>query len=166
MPMKEKKSMKAHTVTFDTLQFSKRLTEAGMQPKLSEELTEVIADVLQDGDFVTKSHFDLTMSHFDLTLSHFDNKITLLDNKISLIENKMSLVENKINDLETKMDGKLNDLETKMDGKLNNLEARIDGKLGLLEARLIRWMVGLFLTNTTMIGAFIAISQFLSHAAK
>lgn len=155
--------MRAHA-TFDTLQFSKRLTDAGLEPKISEELTEVIADLFQESYFVTQSHSDLTKAYFD---NKIDTSISQLDNKIDISVNQL---EKKIDRLEAKLDASINRLDNKidfsvkrLDNKIDNLEAKMKTNMSQTETRLVKWMVGLFITNITIVSALIAVSQFLLH---
>ncbi|MCK0507949.1 DUF1640 domain-containing protein [Aromatoleum anaerobium] len=61
------------TITFDTLEFTRKLREAGFDEKQAEAVVRVMADA--QSSLVTREHFDVETK---LTREHFDAKIDLL----------------------------------------------------------------------------------------
>ena len=65
------------TITFDTLEFTRKLRDAGFDEKQAETVVRVIADA--QGTLVTRDHFDAKIENLDVRI---DNRFALTDAKI------------------------------------------------------------------------------------
>ena len=65
------------TITFDTLEFTRKLRDAGFDEKQAEIVVRVIADA--QGTLVTRDHFDAKIENLDVRI---DNRFALTDAKI------------------------------------------------------------------------------------
>ena len=65
------------TITFDTLEFTRKLRDAGFDERQAETVVRVIADA--QGSLVTCEHFDAKIENLDVRI---DNRFALTDAKI------------------------------------------------------------------------------------
>ena len=65
------------TITFDTLEFTRKLRDAGFDERQAEAVVRVIADA--QGQLVTREHFDAKIENLD---TRMDNRFALMDAKI------------------------------------------------------------------------------------
>ena len=65
------------TITFDTLEFTRKLRDAGFDEKQAESVVRVIADA--QGALVSREHFDAKIESFETRMGH---RFALMDAKI------------------------------------------------------------------------------------
>lgn len=75
------------TVTFDTLDATRRLRDAGFDEKQAETVVRVLADA-QAGQ-VTREHFDARMEQLEARL---DARLALLRTELAVVKGGMGLV--------------------------------------------------------------------------
>lgn len=63
------------TITFDTLEFTRKLREAGFDEKQAETVVRVIADA--QGTLVTREHFDARMASTDARIEASELRLTI-----------------------------------------------------------------------------------------
>ena len=78
--MKQRAVYMAHTITFDTLKFVRRLENAGIEQKQAEAITQAVSDVFEEN--LSDSIF--TKADGKVMLLEIDNKISKTETKIVL----------------------------------------------------------------------------------
>lgn len=95
--------------------------------------------------------------HFD-TLTYANKlKAAGMDPKLAEVQ-ALALVDAMDDGVATKAD--IIDLKNELHIEMN----KNDAKFAMYKFELIQWMIGLFITNVTLVGAFIAFAQFLGHS--
>jgi len=73
----------SHTIPFDTLSYSKRMTKAGMKQDLAEEQATAISEIIND-KIVTREYLDLRLNALDLKINSLYLKLTITLGSIML----------------------------------------------------------------------------------
>ncbi|PHV09268.1 hypothetical protein CSQ96_01900 [Janthinobacterium sp. BJB412] len=127
-------------IQFDTLQYAKRLEEAGIPSGLAEAQAQALSDLLADTIVVPG---DLVLLKTDLIA-----RVELLRHdtlaRFELLKHELDAMEQRVNArleaLELRINGKLEALEQRINSKLEALEQRINGKFTTLH-----WVLGAML---------------------
>ena len=119
-------------ITFDTLEFDKKLLQAGFTDQQAETLTHELAKIINEKT---------------VTKNYLDNKFNELDHKFA----------GKLNELDSKFTAKF----AEVDAKFAEVDARVDVRLANLKAELIKWGLGIAGTQAGIIIAFISMVKFL-----
>jgi hypothetical protein len=75
----------------DTLKVQKRLTAAGIQPKMAEAITESLAE--QEGQLLTKDHFEARSTVVDAAFRSIDARFISIDARFAAIEGRILMLQ-------------------------------------------------------------------------
>lgn len=120
---------------FDTLTYANKLKAAGMEPRLAEVQALALVEAFDEG-LATKADVSQTRTELKTDITQ-----TRTELKAEIAELRGEL--------------KADIAQARLEAKANSSQ---------LKSELIQWMVGLFITNLTLVGGFIAFSQFLNHS--
>jgi chaperonin cofactor prefoldin len=126
-------------IKFDTLEYARRLVEAGIPADQAEAQANALSDVLAEA----------TVAPSELVLLKTD--------MIARMEMLRAEIYAKLEELEERVNAKLEALEERFNAKLEALEERFNAKLEALEQRLIARFSAKFTTLYWMVGISMAL---------
>ncbi|MGK5035277.1 hypothetical protein [Janthinobacterium sp. LB3P118] len=122
-------------IQFDTLDYAKRLTSAGVPVQQAEAHAAALGEVLGSAVVV---HGELAalecnlLGEIKLLAQRVDTRVEALDVKIDALELKL---DSRIDALEQKFDSRIDALEQRFDARFNHSEQKFDARLERLDLR-------------------------------
>jgi hypothetical protein len=131
-------------IKFDTLEYTRKLIEAGIVPDQAEAQAQALSDVLADATVSPSEH---VLLRADLT-ARIEMLREEMHAKLKALEELFNV---KLEALEERFNAKLEALEERFNAKLEALEERFNAKLEALKTRMdakfttVYWLLGIML---------------------
>lgn len=118
----------AQTLQIDTLEFSRRMKEGGVDEKAAETIAKTVAEAIGSSDMATGTQLELTRMELKSGIDKVDTKIDKVrtelkseiaevrveigrvDAKIEKVDNKIGKIYNKIDEVQNKMKKDMNSM--------------------------------------------------------
>lgn len=152
---------------FDTLTYANKLKAAGMEPHLAEVQALALVEAFDEG-LATKGDVTQTRTELKTEISQVRTELkteisqlrTELKSEISEVKAELKA---EISEVRAELKAEISEVRAELKAEISQLRTELKAEISEVKANLIQWMVGLFITNITLVGGFIAFAQFLNR---
>ena len=132
-------------VAFDTLEYARRLQDAGIAAPQAEAQARALADALR-GRVASPSDLDALEARLVSRIDALDNRVNgRVDGLVGRIDAVESGLNARFDALESGLNGRIDSLDSRLSGRMDGMEGRIDGRIDKLAGSVdtLKWLVGL-----------------------
>ena len=125
-------------VAFDTLEYARRLQDAGIAAPQAEAQARALADALR-GRVASPSDLDALEARLVSRIDALDSRV---NGRIDAVEKGLNA---RIDALESGLSGRIDSLDSRLRGRIDGMEGRIDSRVDKLAGSVdtLKWLVGL-----------------------
>ena len=125
-------------VAFDTLEYARRLQDAGIAAPQAEAQARALADALR-GRVASPSDLDALEARLVSRIDALDSRV---NGRIDAVESGLNA---RFDALESGLNGRIDAFDSRLSGRMDGMEGRIDGRIDKLAGSVdtLKWLVGL-----------------------
>ena len=121
----------AQTLHIDTLEFSRRMKEGGVDEKAAETIAKTVADAIGSSDMATGTQLELTRMELKSGIDKVDTKIdkvrTELKSEIVELRTEIGKVDTKIDKVRTELKSEIDKVHVELQAQIVKLSSDING---------------------------------------